>query len=117
MNLNTSPRYFKLAGTRPIPCAAGEWPGWFELHEAERTVGMTDVGDSFIVTQFIGLDLPGREPPLLWETLVRGGPLHGEGQRYSSWEAAEAGHREMVERAMRAIGGKPRHPRENEIPY
>lgn len=98
-----TPRYFKLAGILAVPASSGEWPGWFELHEADRVVAQTDVGDCFVATEFLGVDLRGREPPLLWETLVRGGPLHGEGQRYASWDAAEQGHRAWVMRVKHAI--------------
>jgi hypothetical protein len=39
-----------------------------------------------------------RKSPALFETLVFGGPLSQEMDRYSTWAEAEAGHRAMVER-------------------
>lgn len=57
-----------------------------------------------VSTIFTGLDMAPLskmdEPhePILWQTLVTGGKLHGETQQYRSRSAAEAGHAEMLER-------------------
>lgn len=36
-------------------------------------------------------------PPILFETLVIGGVLDGEGERYSTWDEAKEGHLKWVE--------------------
>jgi hypothetical protein len=36
--------------------------------------------------------------PLLFETMVFGGPLDGEQTRYSTWDEAKSGHDAMVTR-------------------
>lgn len=36
--------------------------------------------------------------PLLFETMVFGGPFDQEMARYSTWDEAEAGHKKMVKR-------------------
>jgi hypothetical protein len=69
------------------------------METSPRVVTTTTVGDVQISTVFLGLDHRlGPGPPLLWETLVFGGPLNGEPDRYSSRAAAEAGHLDMVAR-------------------
>ena len=45
----------------------------------------------------------GEGPPILFETLVFGGPLDGEMDRYSSWDDAQVGHEMMVKRARARI--------------
>jgi hypothetical protein len=66
---------------------------------AELSVAATQVGEARISTVFLGLKYGrGGGPPLLWETMVFGGPLNGEQQRYSSREDAERGHRELEAR-------------------
>lgn len=43
-------------------------------------------------------------PPILFETMVFGGPLNEEQVRYVTWDEAERGHAEMVARVRAAIG-------------
>jgi hypothetical protein len=73
------------------------WAMWFE--KAERHVADDKVGDVRISTVFLGLDHSfGGGRPLIFETLVFGGPLDGEMERYSTWDEAEAGHKQMAKR-------------------
>jgi hypothetical protein len=52
----------------------------------------------------MGLDHQWRDgDPLLFETMIFGGPLDQEQERYSTWEKAERGHAEAVTRARKAI--------------
>lgn len=84
------------------------WGLWFET--AERHVADdADEGTGVRVsTVFLGLDhnFGFGGPPLLYETLIFGGPLDGEMSRYATREEALAGHREMVARAHAAGGSK-----------
>ena len=61
-------------------------------------VGLTKVGDAEVSTVFLGLDHNHGPagPPILFETLVFGGPLSDEMERYATWTEAEAGHAKMV---------------------
>jgi hypothetical protein len=81
---------------------------WGEFMETgNRGVGYTQITSEIAVsTVFLGLDhrFFGKGPPILFETLVFGGPLDGEGGRYSSYDDAETGHRMMVAKARAAIG-------------
>jgi hypothetical protein len=77
------------------------WARWFEA--SDRCVASDDVSDSRISTVFIGLDHNfGLGPPLLFETMVFGGPLDQECERYSTLEGARRGHEEMVQRVKSA---------------
>jgi hypothetical protein len=54
---------------------------------------------------FLGLDHSFRQgPPILWETMVFGGPLDGEMMRYTSRAEAFDGHQEMCRRVREALG-------------
>ena len=78
------------------------WGKWFE--EASKTrrrvVASENVGDVFVSTVFLGLDqnFGGGDIPILFETMVFGGPLDQEMDRYATWDEALAGHQAMVER-------------------
>lgn len=85
-----------------------EWATWFEAasKSGERVVEKTEVGGYEVSTVFLGIDHQfGDGPPLLFETMVFGGDLDEEMDRYSTWEDAEHGHAAMVERVR---GKKPR---------
>jgi hypothetical protein len=78
-----------------------KWAEWFET--ADRQVARETIGDSEISTVFLGLDHAFRgEAPKLYETLVFGGKLDQEMQRYTTPEQAAAGHKEMVQRVKDA---------------
>lgn len=84
-----------------------EWGQWFE-HSSNRIVGMTQINSEVHVsTVFLGLDhrFGGNGPPLLFETMVFGGPMDQEQWRYSSWDDAAANHEMVVKRARAAMAG------------
>ena len=62
-----------------------------------RRVALTQMSkDSEVSTVFLGLNHQwGDGPPLLFETMVFGGELDGEQERYSTWEEAIEGHENM----------------------
>lgn len=93
---------------------------WYRLDEHRRVVPMdwkdreafvalfqhtqSRVGLSFIdnacrvSTVFVPVDYSlGTDLPLVFETLVLGGPYDQQGERYSTWADAELGHRRWVE--------------------
>ena len=74
------------------------WARWFET--ADRDVARTKIGNIVISTVFLGLDHSFSQsgPPVVFETMVFGGYLADSEARYSTWEEAEKGHKEMVER-------------------
>ncbi len=75
------------------------WARWFEDSD-KRRIAQIVIGEARVSTVFLGLDhrfsLEG--PPILFETMVFGGALDGEMERYTTLEAAKAGHAAMVAR-------------------
>lgn len=73
------------------------------LESSDRIVAKTHVDDAEVSTVFLGLDHSfGGSVPLLFETMVFGGPLDQECERYATWVEAEAGHASMVARCKDA---------------
>src|SRR5262245_15519667 len=84
------------------------WAIWLK-DIGHRRVGYTEITSEITVsTVFIGIDsrFVGKGPPMLFETLIMGGPLDGDGKRYSSWDDAEIGHKTFVAKARAASGQK-----------
>lgn len=99
-----SARYYTLDsnGTPQLVRNAMQWAAW--MQSANRSVARTQISEEvFVSTVFLGLDHNhfGSGPPILWETMVFGGPMHEEMNRCSgSREQAEAMHNDMVERVQ-----------------
>lgn len=92
-----------LKGHKPILCNdLIKWAKW--VARASRHVAKTQVSEDIKVsTVFLGLDHNfGEGDPILFETVVFGGKLDQEMQRYSTWQEAEKGHREWVKKAKKA---------------
>jgi len=82
------------------------WATWFEKGMDNRRVASTHVGGGHISTVFLGLDHSfGGGAPILFETLVFGGPLDEEMTRYGTCDEAVAGHAAMVSRAESLLDG------------
>ena len=98
-------KHWVLRNGQPVSTDdAVKWATWYGTSGEERRVARTVVSDGVEVsTVFLAIDHAfGGMVPILWETLVFGGPLDGEMERYSSREGAEAGHEAMVKRAREA---------------
>ena len=88
-----------LKGKEPVKCNdIYEWGKWIE--KVNRHVGDYKRRGVRVSTVFLGLDhrYYGKGKPILFETIVFGGKLDGEQERYCTWKEAESGHREMIER-------------------
>jgi hypothetical protein len=87
---------YTLRGHKPVPCAdVLEWGRWIE--SADRHVGSDYLGTIHVSTVFLGLNHQfGNGRPMLFETMIFGGPLDQYTERYSTWDEAEAGHRRAV---------------------
>lgn len=70
----------------------------FKEDNAKRLVGRTPVGDGCVVsTMHLVIDHSGGTgPPLIFETMVFGGPNDEWQERYSTLQEAEAGHLRAV---------------------
>lgn len=77
------------------------------LQDDRRQIALTVLGEGDdeirISTVFLVIDHGLGSVPILWETMVFGGPLDMEQERYVSCEAAEQGHAEMVQRVTDAL--------------
>lgn len=90
-----------LDGHTPVPVR--DIRVWYEFCEktANRRVAQTHIDKAWVSTVFLTIDhnwYGPNHPPVLFETMVFDcGELSEEMMRYSTWEEAEAGHKEMVE--------------------
>lgn len=81
------------------------WAVWFEKSDRRvRRSVYNDVNDNEIVvsTVFLGLDHSFSDggPPILFETMVFGGKLDEEMERYATWDQAVAGHDRMLRKVI-----------------
>ena len=106
-------RYILNAAGEPEECPnLFTWGRWMETaerhvcHDMDEGVGGEKVRVS---TVFLGLNhnFSRKGPPVLWETMVFGGPLDGTMRRYTSRDAAIMGHQELCRQVSRAQQGKP----------
>jgi len=111
------PRYYILddAG-EPKPVDIETWAPWFDASVTDRRSVIAQDRDEgpdrveiLVSTVFLGIDHSfgsnAFQPhaPVLWETLVMGGLLDGEMDRYTSRAAALAGHQAMCRRVADSI--------------
>lgn len=82
-----------------IPVAADDdldaWGRWMSRGIDARTIARDRFGDVWISTVFLGMDHAYDGPPMLFETMVFGGPLDEEMDRYSTRDEALRGHARM----------------------
>jgi hypothetical protein len=102
-------RYVLDDEKRPVAC--NDLQRWGEMMEdmSKRRVAGTEVTDEVRVsTVFLGLDhrFMGDGPPLLFETMIFGGPepIDQATWRYASWDDAQTGHAAAVRIARTALG-------------
>lgn len=97
-----SDRYI-LVNKKPVKCDdLLTWTKWFE--NTNRRVKETVIGNVYVSTVFLGLDHSfGESKPLLFETMVFGGDLDSEQERYSTWKQAEKGHQQMIKKVKRKL--------------
>lgn len=73
-------------------------------YDSDRRVARDEIGEATVSTVFLTLDHNfGDGPPVLFETLVFGGPLDQEMRRYCTWDEAVSGHARMVARVREAM--------------
>jgi hypothetical protein len=82
-----------------VPCPdLMEWAKWYERADEQRRVGYDIIGGVRLSTVFLGLDhsfgsFGGMSMPVLFETMIFGGPLDGTQERYCTIEQARLRHR------------------------
>jgi len=95
---------YKLDGHKVVLCEnLNEWAKWYET--ADRDVAKTAITEEITVsTVFLSLDHNlGKGKPVLFETMIFGGLLDEDMERYGTWDEAEAGHKRWVEKVSRTL--------------
>ena len=97
-------RYYILLGQKIVPATESEWRTMWGNPDARR-VAKTEIDDILISTVFLGIDhnFIIKGPPILFETMVFGGNLDEELVRYCTYEEAERGHKNMVQRVKNSL--------------
>lgn len=79
-------RFYKLVDRIPVPCALREWATLFQSQQrvSHDEVTRPDSDPVSVSTVFLGMDHRhfGEGPPILFETMVFGGPLDMQQVRY-----------------------------------
>jgi hypothetical protein len=99
--------YYVLTNNKQIQKATLEQYNDYFNRAAEGSVPwrvqLEKTEDSEVSTVFLGLNHNwSGGAPVLFETMVMGGPMAGEQDRYCTWAEAEQGHKQMVERVRLA---------------
>ncbi len=99
---NTLGKYILDEQHNPVPCTSLlKWADWFEDRN-NRRVAATERGGVRVSTVFLGLNhnwmVSG--PPLLFETMIFGGPHDQYMDRCSTWEEAEQMHQRACQLAF-----------------
>ncbi len=100
--------FYKLdENNNPVPVKdATEWACWVESNQEKKIVGQTHLTSKvWVSTVFLGLDhnWSGTGPPILWETMIFGGPHDDFQMRYPILGLAELGHEYALSIAKKAI--------------
>lgn len=111
MPAHPDPEFVQYCDPWERPCTFGRWAElWSARHrEHDRVelelpagdmwwkIGDTTIGEVHVSTVWLGMNHRfGNGPPLIYETMVFGGALDQEQERYEAREAAAAGHERMV---------------------
>lgn len=93
--------YYILKDRSPVKCEnAIQWAKWFDKNENRRVAETLLENGTIVSTVFLGIDHGFMDSkPLLFETMIFGGPNDQYQERYSTWELAEEGHKESIKLA------------------
>lgn len=99
--------YILTEHRQPVPVTVEVWAEWHKTFE-NCIVQKTQIAPGIEVsTVFLGLDhgplydrQGNRQAPILFETMIRGGPQDSWCIRTSTWEEAESAHTATVRRAQ-----------------
>ena len=102
------PRYYVLVGRTAIAVDMLSWAEGFEKRLRDGRTGTDpwrvardELDGCGVSTVFLGIDhrFGGGGDPILFETMIFGGPLDGGQWRYATYDQAERGHAEAVTQA------------------
>ena len=88
---------------------------WGHFMEERRHIGWTGINsECHVSTVFIGIDhrIMGAGPPILFETMIFGGPksIDERTWRYASYDDAITGHKMAVAKVRTALGQRIKEP-------
>ena len=86
--------FYKLVDRVPVPC---EWDDPTRFDRGWWRVGLNTLHGVTVSTVFLGLNHNHSEHggPILFETMIFGGPLDQHQTRYETYAEAEQGHADM----------------------
>lgn len=88
--------FYVIENGRPVAVTVEVWRKWFE--EADRVVAKDNIGKVTVSTVFVGINNdPNSSLPVLWETMIFGGPQDGYHDTYTTLEDAIEGHSKAIE--------------------
>lgn len=91
-----------LNGKTPVRC--DDLKTWaIQYGESDRYVAQDMIGDARVSTIFLGIDHGYGGRPLLFETMIFGGPHDQFQDRCSTWDEAEKMHDQAVALARSAL--------------
>lgn len=93
---------------------AWTWPHWVPGHDEQRVL-LTSLDNLYVSTIDIGFDMRGDDqpgPPLKWETLVLGGPLHRYEELHTSRKDALQRHEQLVQECLALLDAEASGPRD-----
>jgi hypothetical protein len=98
----TRAHYYTLRGHKAVPQPdVLAWHVW--SMGANVSVARTHLDDgTYVSTVFLGIDHGIGDVPILFETMIFGGPLHDTKYRTANWRTAELAHARAVELAKGA---------------
>lgn len=98
------PRYYILVDRVPFAVDLETWGVFFENNDNRRLAQTVINEKTRVSTIFLGLDhnFYANGEPVLFETMIFGGPLDGQQWRYTTYADAERGHDEAVTQARKA---------------
>jgi hypothetical protein len=87
-------RYYLLNEDKTLRrVSSKDWAHWFEADRMHRQMANHVIGGVRVSTVFLGVDHgDGTGPPVVFETMIFGGPYNDYQDRYSTYEDAMKGH-------------------------
>jgi hypothetical protein len=81
------------------------WSAWYESSFKDvELIAEDDLGGSVVTTRFLSMamSLAQNSPPMIFETVVRGGWMDNEKERFATLQEAMTGHKTWVRRVREA---------------
>jgi len=96
-------KLYTLRNRQVVEATMEEW--FRDLSKPDRFVGQWTFDDVYVSTVFLGINHRwfGDGPPLVFETMVFGGPMDRHMERTSTWAEAEQTHERVCRDVTRTV--------------